>query len=84
MADLNLALLIFLVVFLTQLVAWVGKSVLQELVRDAFHLVTEQDGERTGMDCAARTSGAGWTGVGKRHSVAVLVKQEDGSCRGSH
>jgi hypothetical protein len=33
MADLNLALLIFLVVFLTQLVAWVGKSVLQELVR---------------------------------------------------
>lgn len=56
MADLNLALLIFLVVFLTQLVAWVGKSVLQELVRDAFHLVTERDGEGTGMDCAARTA----------------------------
>ncbi|RSH82298.1 GET complex subunit get1 [Saitozyma podzolica] len=36
MVDLNLALLIFLVVFLTQLVAWVGKSVLQELAFSAY------------------------------------------------
>lgn len=33
MADLNLGLLIFLVVLLTQIVSWVGKSVLQEVVR---------------------------------------------------
>lgn len=36
MTDLNLAVLIFLVVLITQFVNWVGKNVLQEAVRFSF------------------------------------------------
>jgi hypothetical protein len=39
MADLNLAVLIFLVVLLTQVVAWIGKSVLQEAAFTAYSRV---------------------------------------------